>query len=395
MWILCLSLAHAADVVDPSDTEPHIRWSAIPNASYDSDDGFGLGARGQVDWLNVDYAPYRASAVVHLFVTTNGYHHHRMKFDLVGLGPQHRSRIYGHVAYRAWLNDGYWGIGNDTALDPRSLGDLDRDDPDRRYNRYRLVQPFAHLTWRREVAGPWAVYGGAEGRYSVVEAYSGSLLAAEAPPGVAGGPAVQLGGGVLYDTRDPEISPEKGVYVEVSGRVVAMPDTAFGGPMAVVRGWVQPVSRVVLAGRVMGEYLAGEVPFYEMVHWGGFVPTAGFGGADTIRGVPYGRWRAPGKVVGNAEVRIDVFRHRLAGEELRWQLVPYGDVGFVFGDGTKAEPAVPRLHPAVGLGVRPIWGETLVGRLDVGVGWDRVDLGAGVYEQRLSWGFYLVFDHLF
>ncbi len=390
MWFWWLSAALAGDDVDVA---PHVRWSAIPNASYDSDDGFGLGARGQVDWLNTDYAPYRASAVVHLFVTTNGYHHHRLKFDLVGLGSAHRGRLYGHFAYRAWLNDGYWGIGNTTTLDPRALEDLERDDPERHYNRYRLIQPFGHITWRREVGGPWAFYAGTEARYSVVGVYPGSLLEAESPLGVEGGAAVQAGGGLLFDTREPEISPGRGVYLEVSGRAVGMVDTAFGGPMVVARGWVQPAAPVVLAGRVMAEYLFGEVPFYEMVHWGGFVPTAGFGGADTIRGVPYGRWRGPGKAVANGEVRIDVLRHQLAGEELRWQLVPYGDVGFVFGAG--AESPSPVFHPAVGLGVRPIWGETLVGRLDVGVGWDRVVSSDGATTRHLSWGFYLVFDHLF
>jgi len=384
VWLL-LSAAFAGDAV---------RWSALPNASYDSDDGLGFGARLQVDWLDPTQEPYRASLVAHAFATTNGYHHHRVRFDLVGLGPQERGRVYGHFAFRAWLNDGYWGIGNGTVLDGTREAD-GRDDPDRTWNRYRLVQPFGHLTWRRALGGPWASYVGVEGRWSGVEAYPGSLLEEEAPFGVEGGGAGQVGLGLLYDTRTPEITPDAGVYVEASGRVVVTPDTSFGGPLLVARGYRRiGATPVTLTGRVMVEYLAGEVPFYEMVHWGGFVPTAGFGGGDTLRGVSFGRWRAPGKALANGELRLDVLRHPVLKQELRWQVVPWADVGAVYGAEDPVAGPTP-VHPALGLGVRPIWGETLVGRLDTGVGLDHVREADGSLRPTIDWGFYLLFDHLY
>lgn len=394
MLVLLASFAFATvpppDPEGPSvDTEDRLRWSALPNFSYDTDDKFGFGARLQIDLLAPGFDPYRASFVLHAFATTNGYHHHRFRFDVVGLGAQHRVRLTGHLAYRAWLNDGYWGIGNGTELAPEGTADD--------FYRYSLVQPFGHLTLRSAIGGPWSWYGAAEGRHSTIGVGAGSLLADERPFGLDGGAAVQVGGGILYDSREPEITPDRGALVEVSGRLVAMPDTVFGGPFASVRGWLRVVPGVVYAVRGMGEYLGGEVPFYELVHWGGFVPIAGFGGADTLRGVPFGRWRAPGKLLLNNELRLDVLRHRLFKEELRWQLVPFADVGAVFAagsDASSAPPAVP-FHPTAGLGVRPIWGETLVGRLDTAIGWTPRSCGVGCREPELSWGFYLMFDHLF
>lgn len=391
-----VGLALAAEPDQSPPDARRVRWSAIPVASYDSDDGFGAGARAQVDLLRPGYEPFRASYVVHLFTTTRGYHHHRFRFDLVGLGADRELRLTGHFAFRAWLNDGYWGVGNGTVRDPALESD-DPDDPARRYYRYRLIQPFSHLTLRWELSGPLLLYGATEVRWSSVEAGPGSLLAADPPPGVDGGLAVQAGGGALWDTRVPEVSPDRGVLLEVSGRGVAQADgTVFGGPFASARGWVSLGEPVVLGGRLMAEYLVGEVPFYEMVHWGGFVPIAGFGGADTLRGVPFGRWRAPGKVVANAELRVDLFETPLAGEPFRGQVVPFVDAGAVFGAGDDADappPANP-VHPAAGVGLRGIWGETTVGRLDVGVGEDRVARGTMVVS-RPTYGFYLVFDHLF
>lgn len=374
-----------------------LRWNAIPVAAADSDDGFGAGARAQLDVLRPGYEPFRASYVVHLFTTTRGYHHHRFRFDLVGLGAEAELRLTGHFAFRAWLNDGYWGIGNGTVRDPSLDGPFDPDDPTRKHYRYRLVQPFSHLTLRWELAGPVLLFGAAEARWSHVEAYPGSLLESERPFGMDGGFALQAGGGVLWDTREPEVSPDRGALLELSGRAVAQPDgTVFGGPFASARGWVSLAEPVVLGGRVMGEHLFGPVPFYEMVHWGGFVPVAGLGGADTVRGMPFGRWRAPGKLVGNLEARVDLFETRLAREPFRGQVVPFADAAVVYGAGHAADAPPPQdpVHPSAGLGLRGIWGETTVGRLDVAVAEDRVAGGGGTGSTP-SVGFYLVFDHLF
>ena len=164
---------------------------------------------------------------------------------------------------------------------------------------------------------------------------------------------------------------------------------SFGGPFLSARTYVSLGPRVVLAQRVMGEWLFGDVPFYEMVHWGGVVPIAGMGGADSVRGVAFGRWRAPAKAASNTELRVDVFTMKLFKQPLRAQVVPFVDVGTVWGAGSDELPPIP-VHPAVGLGVRAIWAETIVGRLDAAISPDITDEGT-----TLDWGLYVVFDHMF
>ena len=193
-------------------------------------------------------------------------------------------------------------------------------------------------------------------------------------------------------------SPQRGLYAEISARA-ALPGGAgtFGGGFASVRFYHALAPWLVLAGRMMLEMLWGEIPFYELVHWGGLTPVTGFGGFETLRGISFGRWRAPGKLVLNAEARFYVVQHRLFGRLMRWQLALLADAGTVFGagdDATAPPPAFP-LHPAAGVGVRAIYQNTFVGRIDSGFGLDPIRELDGSVTHELSFGIYVVFDHAF
>jgi hypothetical protein len=383
----------------PADTEP-VSWYAIPNVAYDSDDQLGFGARAEIAWRAEGYEPYKRSLVFQGYTSVTGFHHHRIRLDRVGLGVRHRLRLTTHLAWRQWKNDGYWGVGNGTVRERAFVGSFEREDPARRRYRYSLLQPFAQVCLRQRLGedGPWSVYGALNPKWSAVQAYAGSLLEEDAPFGMDGGLGLQVLGGVVYDTRDPEIVPNGGVMLELGGR--GTPDLGgeaggFGGPFASARGFQSAGDRVVFAGRVVGEWLLGSVPFYEMVHWGGQVPMQGFGGFETLRGVRFGRWRAPGKAVANAEVRVRVATHPAGKSTLGWELAPFADLGTVWGANEGATASAPDnpVHPAVGAGLRVIFDEVFVGRIDAGLGWDPVLETDGGITQVPSAGIYMVFDH--
>ena len=367
-----------------------VRWFAIPNVAYDTDDGLGFGARAELALDEAGYAPYKSAFVLHAFATTRGYHHHRLRYDRTGLGPGRRLRLTLHLAWRQWLNDGYWGLGNGTLRAP--------DASAKRY-RYTLFQPFLHLTLRGRVDGPWSWFSSLNTKWSAVEAYAGSLLAEQRPFGMDGGLAAIASAGLLFDTRQPEVSPRRGVLLELSARgTPPLPAGAgaFGGPFLSARGFLSLTPWMVLAGRGMVEWLFGDVPFYELVHWGGWVPIAGFGGAETLRGISFGRWRAPGKAVINAELRIDLASHQAFGQPMVWQIVPYADAGVVFASEAATGPqgGLP-LHPAAGVGVRCVYADAFVGRVDTGFGLDSVRAADGEVTHEASWGLYVVFDNAF
>ncbi|MBI4820310.1 MAG: BamA/TamA family outer membrane protein [Deltaproteobacteria bacterium] len=403
IWSLLLSgsaLAGttAAGTSSASESKSTRRWMVVPNVAFDTDDGLGFGIRGELAIDEDGYEPYHTGWVVHAFASTRGYHHHRVRFDRVGFGPEQRLRLTIHLAWRQWLNDGYWGIGNRTAREREYVKDFEEGDPGRRRYRYSLFQPFAHMTLRARIDGPWLAYGALTGKYSIVETYPGSLLALERPFGLDGGVTVQLQGGLLYDSRKPEGTPTSGVLAELGARIAPpLPTGAgtFGGVMGSVRAFWGITDRLVLAGRLMGEVMFGEIPFYEMVHWGGLFPVTGFGGFETIRGLSFGRFRAPGKAVLNTELRLSVFEHTLADEPFVWQLVPYADAGVVFlGDETR-HGGGPEIHPGFGGGLRAIWQRDFVARIDAGAGLDPIVEPDGRTTNTWAFGFYIVFDHTF
>jgi hypothetical protein len=400
--LIAASLVAAGAALAADDPEPEVAWFAIPNAAYDSDDRFGFGGRAEVAWKQPGWEPYRQSLVVQGYTSITGYHNHYVRFDRLGIGPRERLRVTANLAWRQWKNDGYWGIGNGTVREAGFAGPFTLDDPLRKRYRYSLTQPLVHVVARQDLGegSPWSLYAAVNPKLTVVDTYDLSILAEHDPYGMDGGFTVLVSGGVVWDSREPERAPRSGGMVEFGGRVA--PDLGgeaggWGGPIASARGFLSLGPRVVVASRVVGEWLLGTVPFYEMVHWGGLVPIQGFGGFETLRGVRFGRWRAPGKAVANLELRIRAADLTVGGAPLGIEIAPLADVGAVWGAGeaaTSPAPARP-LHLTVGGGLRLIYDEVFVGRVDYGVGWDPVQRPDGVVENRLSTGIYFVFDHPF
>lgn len=385
------------DAAEPGPPEPEAHYYIVPSFAYDTDDGFAFGARAELAFSEPGYEPYKSSFVLHSMVSVRGYQHHRFRYERVGFGPGKRLRFTLHVAYRQWLNDGYWGLGNTTTRDAEYDTGLLTGDPDVKRYRYSLYQPFVHATLRARLDGPWQAFGALDAKYSVVGTYPGSLLEEQEPFGIDGGLGLILTGGVLYDSREPEVNPTSGVLAELSGRVSAPGGAGFfGGLFASVRGFVSPWKGVTFAGRLMGEYLWGEVPFYEMAHWGGLTPVTGFGGFETLRGVAFGRWHSPGKLIANAELRLEVLRHHIFERSMAWQLAFFGDLGATAGiaDNTVGSGGLP-IHPGGGAGVRVIFDKLFVARVDVAVGVDPVRQRDGTIDDATTLGFYIVFDQAF
>jgi hypothetical protein len=379
----------------------HISGYAMPAASVDTDDGFGAGARGAIAWQQEGYAPYKFAIQASAYFATSGYQNHQLRIDRTGMGTGKRWRITLNLAYKRWLYDRYYGLGNLTLRTEAAATATKRSDPAYLSERYQLAQPLGQITLRYELAddSPWELFSTFGVRYSIVETYDDSLLAQQRPYGVEGGGGIQIGLGLLHDTRSPEIAPKRGHFYELSTRAAPNIDLQagdFGGGLVSARWYASLHDRVVVAHRTMAEYLVGNVPFYEMVHWGGSEPIAGFGGGNTLRGVPFGRWRGPGKAVSQTELRWTFLQHNLMGDPFGWEFAPYVDVGSAFGAGVAIpdDPIFP-VHPGAGGALRVIYDETFVGRIDSGFGLDPVQLPDGGVRQRLNWGLYVFADHPF
>jgi outer membrane protein assembly factor BamA len=406
--LVAAALLGAASTAAADDPTPVMRydWFVVPMMAYNSDNGVGFGARVEVARREPGYQPFRAAYMAQGYASLRSYHHHMLRYDRIGLGSD-RLRLTVNGVYRQWGNDGYWGIGNATTRERQYVGDFDDDDPRGERYEYSLVQPFLHVTLRvglgsRPAAGtrrPWAIFTSFNGKWSDVSAHRDSLLAEDQPWGVEGGLDLLVTAGLLYDTRRPEADPQRGIFAEVS-LSGSIPNSSGSAALFALHGAARAYHALlpwmVAAGRVMVEAMFGRVPFYEMVHWHGSVPIAGFGGFDAVRGVPFGRWRAPHRAVASVELRLRLARITVFRRSLALQLGLFTDAGIVWGAGEDpgAEAQFP-LHVTGGAGLRLVFAETFVGRFDTGFGNDPIREASGELSDALSLGIYLTFGQAF
>lgn len=397
MTLLLLGLAAATE--PQAESKPRSGY-IMPTVGFDTDDGLGFGFRAELQWKDPDLQPYRQALVVSGFSTLRGYHQYYARYDRLGLGPSRTVRVRATAGFRQWTNDQFYGIGQGVPRDQAFVQDFDAEDPRRKRYRYILRQPYARVQARWRHSSGVEPYVAMAGRWSQVETYAESLLLQEQPYGMDGGWTALVLGGLLWDTRDNEYDTNAGWLLEVSGRwAPPIPGGAghFGGPLVSARGFLPLHDRVVVGSRVTGEWLFGQVPFYELVQWGGVQPLIGYGGYSSLRGLKYGRYRAPGKAVWNTELRVDVLHHTVLKRSMRWQIAPFVDLGTVWGADPVSAPAagsVP-VDLALGVGVHPVFDEAFVGRLDVGFGRDPVQQADGSIDWQWTPGIYATFEQLF
>ena len=174
---------------------------------------------------------------------------------------------------------------------------------------------------------------------------------------------------VGWDTRDNEVIPRTGTWEQVDLRLSPSVGSLFpygyGEVLAVARGYVPIGSRVVLAGRALGDFLFGDPPFYQLAE---YEDTYAIGGTAGIRGVPAQRYYGKIKLIGNVEVRTDIARFEWLHKPWGLDLVAFFDAGRLWADWS-SQPQLDGtglgLKYGTGLGIRMIQGTALVVRGDV------------------------------
>lgn len=327
---------------------------ALPIATYDTDAGFGYGAKGYL----LNQLGGGESFDLTLFNSTEGERWYRLLASWPDVELRHR-RVFAIAAdveldYDKWTHNSYFGVGAATRFSDR-----------RQYTR----EPFeAALTLSRGLTTDVVAQLGM--RYTTVSNAnpqdSSSWRALPAPELWGRASWMTIGASLRVDTRSSTLHPTRGIVVQASadiapGLIDGIAFTKLGTTLQWYATLWHPTT--VLALRIAAEgMVAPDVHVHALLS---------LGGGNSLRGSPQDRFLDRIMAVANAELRFPIYGRlgAVAGYDAGRVWSRLDDVGV---DDWAANPVV---------GLRFLM-DTFVVRLDVGFGQETT-------------GMYFNFGHMF
>ena len=363
LLVLAPSAAHAQVPKEP--------WSflLVPLPTYNSLDGLGVELAGGW-WKSAPPGPIPTGAAINpgASISTSGSRTLSLTYDNPGRIPGWR--LLGIVAYERFERAPYFGLGNGSA---RSDSLEAANGGERHYYRYSLARTSAIVAVERQVLGPVRVHLGAQYRHYRAMPLGGALtalgadLASGAAADTGSSNGLELRAGLLFDTRDEEASPSRGVLVEaLAARALrGAGDFAYTRWAFEADEFVPAGLETVLAFRQSMQLASGTLPFYvayeRVTDW---LPADGFGGAATLRQNIPGRWLGPNTALASVDLRHKYWDAAIGLSPVRLWLVAHADVGRVWGQGERFQWS--GLHSGYGVGAIGQFGRAALFGLEVG-----------------------------
>ena len=363
-------------------SKPETEFTIVPFVGGNSDMGFGGGYIASLARRDPDLAPYRYRIETAGTMTfgQNDADELRINYTDIYLLFSFPNLIKDRLAfdvrasYTLESNLKYYGLGNASSIDPSI-------DPTDAFYEHSRAHPTLRATFEYRMR-PVALALGVSYTQNWFDVPEGTRLAddlespdpevrqlvGEAKP--HGTPKIHLG--AAWDTRDDGVSPVRGLYV--TEQVDIVPGTVGDDNYRFVRvgtaaslfvPLIPEERRLVLATRIVNDLLFGDPPFFELPR---FEDTFAIGGAKGVRGVPGQRYYGKIKAFANIELRSELFKAKVFGDERRFGVVAFTDVGRVWAD-YESNPELDGtglgLKYGIGGGLRIASGETFVLRVDV------------------------------
>ena len=362
------ALLAAGAMLFAEEKEMKTGWSfgVLPTATYSVDNGFQAGAFGDVYYYG-DGGTYPDP--LHKISWEGSYftHSHRMRlylaYDSKYLIPNMRVNasvtymndplysLWGFNGAAATQNYDVWGNRDMTTLAGKNVNyyGMSRD-------MLRILANFqGHITdnlnwaagvnfwkWNLGAMKDNGVKGddGSQMYYDTDATLynflctSGVLTDAEKDGGIS----VELNAGLVYDTRDMEAAPNKGIWAEayLNGNFVGTP---YLKACAYFRQYISipipiPAGNPVFAYRLAWQHtIAGETPMFMVQNNPLLVQrnmiSEGFGSSNTIRGLRENRILTEGMAWANTELRIKLVKFTLANQYFYIAVNPFFDAGII------------------------------------------------------------------
>lgn len=397
-------------------------FTGLPDVSSDPVAGTGYGVRGSIYWNGkrddplFAYTPYRAKLNVNAFLTDQQAQEFTLSYDMPFVNGS-RWRLKVDAKVRKDPTNLYFGITEDT-LNPLRLPSTPAGGPT--YDRFsdfekarktlrpggpgeaalvtdslsnRFQDEELMLNIKADYAlgnnGRWRVLGGYEIqrlKYQTFQGRSASAIdpvtgaSTTAPNGVsllardaATGRATGLDGGVIsifqqaliFDTRDFEPDPTRGIYFEVANE---WSHSAIGSAYNFDKLFIQTKAfkhlpfgpRTVLAGRVgVGNIFGSDAPFFEFQdQWSPDGSVNALGGARSLRGYRSNRFMARAMWFANLELRARLAETKIGGQRFALTVAPFVDAGTVRDNWQALN--FDRVRSSYGVGGRLAWNQSTI-----------------------------------
>lgn len=402
-FTICMLLLIAAFTAHAKRNEKHIKkgWNIVPfpALSYNSDLGLQYGAFCDIFHFGngSDYPDYQHKISFEVSRFTKGSGVYRFFYDSEYLIPQTRLTVDLSYLPDKMLN--FYGFN----------GHASPCLPEKEKPYYNMNRDMLRLTVdvQRSISGPWswaAGFGYYNYRTGDVklkkyrDANSLFKLYQEKgilnPDEVHGGNVLQFKGGIVYDSRNTETDPSRGIWSEAI--LSGSPDwidrkgydhlkltTVFRHYVPVAKDKLTFAYRVGYQGT-----LAGRVPYYVQSNINTLYMrqtySEGLGGTFSLRGIYRNRIVGDGIVWLNTEFRYRFLHFQLLKQNWYFVINPLFDAGMVvtpFRENRLKQAGSPELysrdgetpHASAGIGAKAVMNQNFVLSIEWGQALDKRD----------------------
>jgi len=377
-----------------------ISFTGIPDISSDPINGQGVGAEGSIFFNGTKsdpffaYTPYRAQLNVAVFLTNRAQKELSLGLDIPYIANT-KWRLRTEAAYSVSPNKLFFGITEKT-LNPLSY--YPGNNPSN-----GLVKNTSYSSYEKSLTGSRTFYNTyqqteavlnisgersfLDGKMRLLIGYEIASINISTPhndssflhqqyldgniTGFGSNRISLLQTGIIYDTRNLETDPSRGVFAEVTNELSSKALGSqynfnkiffhFNGYYTLFPG---TKNRTVFAGSVGYGNTMGAAPFFEYAdEWSSEGDIDGMGGSRTLRGYKMGRFVAPVMQYANFELRYRFLQTSLLNQHLAFQVVPFFDEGGVWNNMSRMTH-LGNLRYSKGLGMRIVWNANTVLRFD-------------------------------
>jgi len=358
-----------ADVEHPGPQPWYFR--ALPYPTYDHDEGFA--GHLLVGWRhpgNRRPAPVSLATGIDARIAASGTRGLLFMYDAPGQWTNWR--LLAVAGAERLRRVPFYGAGNQAAI---------VDSLPTEYYRYALLRTTLAVTVQRRLAGAFRLHAALQYRHYNADSLEQATLFGQMMQAgtVNAGPKdnVEARAGLLFDTRDEEASPTRGVFLEAMA-AQTLSGYDYERYLLSAREFLHwgSLEQWVLGLRQTAELATGTVPLFvqyeRLTTW---YPEDGFGGPTSLRLFSVGRFVAPNRAVLSADLRYKVLDAPLPTNPVRLWVLGFADAGGLWNERQRAPTR--DLHWSAGAGARLQFSKSTIFGLDVGVNDEGLGFGLG------------------